>query len=74
MARKPVSGFKKKAYGWMSLALFVISLSLHWLFGWHAFKNEQAAHHQPPHVSEYVVEMLCVKASAPPSHSYLLYV
>jgi hypothetical protein len=58
MARKSMSGFKKKAYGWVTLALFIVSLSLHWVFGWYAFKNEQAAHHQPPQVSEYVVEML----------------
>jgi hypothetical protein len=58
MARKQMSAFKKKAYGWVTLALFVLSLSLHWIFGWAAFKNEQAAHHQAPQVSEYVIEML----------------
>jgi hypothetical protein len=38
-----------KAYGffWVTGALFVITLSGHWIFGWFAYVNEQIVHHQP---------------------------
>jgi hypothetical protein len=55
---KKISGLKKKGYLWVTLVLFVLSLSLHWFFGWKAFVNEQLAHNQPAVVSEYVVEMM----------------
>ena len=55
---KKISGLKKKGYLWVTLVLFVLSLSLHWFFGWKAFVNEQLEHNQPAVVSEYVVEMM----------------
>ena len=50
--------WKKKGYVWITLAFFIFSLALHWIFGWQAFKNEQVAHHQPIIFSEYSTEML----------------
>lgn len=50
--------WKKKGYVWVTLIFFVFSLTLHWIFGWQAFKNEQQAHGQPVIVSEYVTEMV----------------
>src|SRR5215211_7469485 len=49
---------KRKGYVWVTLIFFLISIILHWLFGWQVFKNEQEAHNQPIVVSEYVMEML----------------
>ncbi|MFM6975760.1 MAG: DUF6766 family protein [Sphingobacteriaceae bacterium] len=49
---------KKRGYLWATLFLFVLSLGLHWYFGWQAFKQEQAAHHQAIKASEYLVEMM----------------
>ena len=48
---------KKYAYGWITLAFFIFSLALHWIFGWFAFVDEAAQHGQAPQVSEYMVEM-----------------
>jgi len=50
--------WKKKGYVWITLAFFIFSLTLHWIFGWEAFKNEQHAHGQPIIVSEYISEMM----------------
>lgn len=50
--------WKRYAYGWITLALFVITLTGHWLFGWYAYVNEQAAHQQPVRISDYTVQML----------------
>jgi hypothetical protein len=49
-----------KAYGffWVTGALFLITLSGHWIFGWFAYVNEQIAHHQPVEVSQYTVQMM----------------
>lgn len=49
---------KKKGYLWVTLALFLLSIGLHWYFGWEAFKNEQAEHGQQIVVADYVTEMI----------------
>lgn len=49
--------FYKYGYLWVTLLLFLFSLAGHWLFGWFAFQDEQAAHNQPVKVGEYVIEM-----------------
>jgi len=48
---------KGYAYAWLTLAYFLISLALHWWFGWTAFVDQAAQHGQPPQFSEYVAEM-----------------
>ena len=48
---------KRYAYGWMTAIFFLVSIALHWLFGWYAFVNEQTQHGQSPQMSEYTVEM-----------------
>jgi hypothetical protein len=59
MARKTTfSIWKRKGYFWITLSLFLMSIALHWVFGWGAFKNEQLAHGQPIVFSEYATEML----------------
>jgi hypothetical protein len=49
---------KAYAYAWVTLGFFVISLVGHWMFGWFAFVEEQAAHGESASVAPYVVEML----------------
>jgi hypothetical protein len=56
--KKSFSIWKKKGYLWVTLALFLVSLVLHWVFGWQAFVNEQEAHGQPIVFSDYLVEMV----------------
>lgn len=48
---------KRYAYAWITLVFFAGSLALHWLFGWHAFVNDQQAHGEAPQVSAYLMEM-----------------
>lgn len=50
--------FGKYAYGWITLAFFLISLILHWWFGWRSFVNEAQQHHQVAQVGEYLDEMM----------------
>jgi len=49
---------KRKAFLWVTLLLFLLSITFHWIFGWKTFKQEQQEHHQPVVVSEYVTEMM----------------
>lgn len=49
---------KRYAYGWLTVAFFLISIVGHWVFGWFAYLDEQAALHASPAVSGYLVEML----------------
>jgi hypothetical protein len=59
MARKTkFSIWKRKGFFWVTLALFLVSVLLHWIFGWQAFKDEQLAHGQPVIFSSYAIEML----------------
>jgi len=52
-----MSLWKTKGYVIVTAALFIISVALHWIFGWEAYKQEQQAHHQPVVVKEYLIEM-----------------
>jgi hypothetical protein len=44
-------------FAWVTGALFLITLSGHWIFGWFAYVNEQRSHNQPVSVSEYTIQM-----------------
>ena len=48
---------KRYAYLWITLTFFLVSIVLHWLFGWYAFVDQQAEHGQQPELSGWLVEM-----------------
>ena len=48
---------RKYAYAWITLAFFLISFGLHWMFGWFAFVDEARDHGQQPELNAYLVEM-----------------
>jgi hypothetical protein len=48
---------KRYAYLWITLAFFLVSIGLHWLFGWYAYVEESAEHGQTAEVSGWLVEM-----------------
>ena len=48
---------RRYAYGWITLLFFLISLGLHWFFGWEAYVEEAAEHGQSAQFSSYAVEM-----------------
>jgi hypothetical protein len=48
---------KRYAYAWITAAFFLISMGLHWGFGWFAFVDEAREHGQTPQATEYMVEM-----------------
>jgi hypothetical protein len=52
--KKIVKGY---AYAWLTLGFFLVSLTLHWWFGWYAFAEEAAEHGQSPELSSYLNEM-----------------
>ena len=51
---------KKSKYGylWVTLALFAVSLTGHWIFGWIAYVDEAEMHAQPVEVATYLVQMM----------------
>ena len=49
---------KRYGYIWITGSFFLISLVLHFVFGWYSFLNEQQAHGQTIDTSEYWVQML----------------
>jgi hypothetical protein len=48
---------KRYAYGWITALFFLVSIGLHWLFGWWAYVDEAQAHGQAPELASYAVEM-----------------
>ena len=50
--------WSRYGFAWVTCALFVITLTGHWLFGWYAYVGEQRSHQQPVQVSEYTVQMM----------------
>lgn len=53
-----MSIWKRYGFAWVTLSLFLITLTGHWVFGWFAYAREQAAHKQPVEVSDYTVQMM----------------
>lgn len=58
MKKKSYSVLKRKGYLWVTLILFLVSISLHWLFGWEAYKNEQNDLGLPVVAKDYEIEMM----------------
>jgi len=50
--------FWRKGYLWVTLLFFLISITLHWIFGWQVFKDQQQEHGQAVVISQYISEML----------------
>ena len=48
---------RRYSYAWITVAFFLISFGLHWLFGWYSFVNEAVQHGQTPDAAEYLAEM-----------------
>ena len=49
---------KRYGYAWITLGFFLVSLALHWIFGWRSFVEESAQHGQVPEFAGYADEML----------------
>jgi hypothetical protein len=47
----------KKSYLWVTLMFFLGSFTLHWIFGWKAFAQEELEKGKAPEVKTYVTEM-----------------
>jgi len=47
----------KYSYAWLTLAFFLISLVLHWYFGWQAFQDTARQHGEAPDFSQFVTEV-----------------
>lgn len=48
---------RRYAYGWLTLIFFLVSIGLHWLFGWYAYVEDALEHHQQAELSSYLVLM-----------------
>jgi hypothetical protein len=48
---------RKYAYAWLTVGFFIVSLALHWTFGWYAYEDEAAQHARQPDISGYLLEM-----------------
>ncbi len=49
---------KKYGYAWITIGFFLVSLVLHWWFGWQAYINESLQHGAQPQWNEYSLEAL----------------
>ncbi|MDP5278101.1 hypothetical protein Q9Q95_04130 [Sphingomonas sp. DG1-23] len=49
---------KKYGYAWITLGFFLVSLALHWVFGWSSYVDEAREHGQVAETSGYLHEML----------------
>ena len=48
---------KRYAYLWITLVFFLVSIGLHWWFGWYAYADEAAEHGLQPEMAGYLHEM-----------------
>ena len=49
--------WKRYAYGWLTLAFFLVSIFGHWIFGWLAFVDEAVQHQQTPEIGQFAVQV-----------------
>src|SRR4028119_1738884 len=49
---------RRYAYAWITLGFFLVSLLLHWFFGWRAFVGDAEQHGQAPPIAEFVGQRL----------------
>jgi hypothetical protein len=54
----PKSIWTRYSFAWVTLALFLITLSGHWIFGWFAYVREQQGQGQAVELAGYAVEMM----------------
>ena len=47
---------KHSGFFWVTLGLFILSISLHWIFAWYSYVQEQNEHEQPIHFNDYFNE------------------
>lgn len=47
---------KKYGYAWITLGFFLVSMLLHWLFGWYAFVDEARQHGDAPQLRAFMVQ------------------
>lgn len=52
--RFEIKRMKKRGYLWVTLGLFLISISAHWVFAWFAYVEETNEHSQPVQLSSYL--------------------
>jgi hypothetical protein len=50
--------WSRYGFAWVTLALFLITLSGHWIFGWFAYVREQDAHGQAIEFAGYAIQMM----------------
>jgi hypothetical protein len=49
---------RKYAYAWITLGFFLVSLLLHWYFGYQAYADDQRSHGEAIETAGYLHEML----------------
>lgn len=47
---------RKYAYAWITMAFFLVSMVLHWYFGWLAFVSDAREHGQQPEIAEFAIQ------------------
>ncbi len=55
---KRLSIWTRYGFAWVTGALFILTLTGHWIFGWYAYANEQLALQQPAEIGDYTVQMM----------------
>jgi hypothetical protein len=45
---------KKRGYFWVTLGIFAISITAHWIFAWSSYIQDQKQHNQPIEFGNYI--------------------
>lgn len=48
---------RRYAYAWITMAFFLVTIGLHWLFGWFAFADDAREHGGIPELMPYLAIM-----------------
>lgn len=50
--------WSRYGYTWVTLALFVLALAGHWIFGWYEYVDLQHEHNEAVEVSGYFIQLM----------------
>src|ERR687892_612461 len=56
--KKSIMTKSKRGYLWVTLTLFVITITAHWIFAWFAYYQDQVEHNQPIDIGNYLNETI----------------
>jgi hypothetical protein len=58
MTKPGSSIWARYGFLWVTLSLFILSITGHWILAWHAYVQAQVEHGQTPEIASFLIEVV----------------